>query len=156
MAKRPQLGAQLVVVVDAAVEDDRQLAVAHRLRAQFGQIDDRQSLVDHADTVAQPEPGAVRPARRQHGAHALERVAVDAPQLHAEAAHQAARSSRCAAAAATSASNNRGWTGPRSRVSACHWTPSTKRSPGSSIPSTVPSGAHATARRLLPSRSTAW
>ena len=110
-------------------------------------------------SIQTPEPSGPRGASDR--AHALERVAIRpavAPDLDAEAAHatQRGRAAR-PAAAATSASNSRGCGPRRSSVSACHCTPSTSRSPASSsMPSTVPSGAHATARRPAPSRSTAW
>ena len=65
-------------------------AVAHRLRAELGEVDDRQPPVHHPDAAVDPHARPVGPARRQRGAHALERVTVRravAPDLDAEAAH---------------------------------------------------------------------
>ena len=90
MPERLELGAQLAVVVDAAVEDDRSEAVAHRLRAALGQVDDRQPPVHEACVSVEPHAGAVRPARRERLAHPLERRAIrprPPAQLDAEAAH---------------------------------------------------------------------
>ena len=91
MPERDQLAAQLVVVVDAAVEDDRQpeRLVAHRLRATLAEVDDRQPPVDHADAV-RPR-GRTRPARAAASPRrSAPRVAIHpavAPDLDAEAAH---------------------------------------------------------------------
>ena len=105
--------------------------------------------------------GAVRPARRQRRAHPLERGAVGPParaELDAEAAHglRRPRSSRPRAAAATSASNSRGWRAGRSasrvplhaQLRAGRRRP---RCPRSSRPAPTPPPAG-----RCPSRSTAW
>ena len=66
------------------------LAVAHRLGAQLREVDDRQPPVHHPDAAFDPHAGPVRAARRQRGAHALQRFTVRrtvAPDLDAEAAH---------------------------------------------------------------------
>ena len=80
------------MVVDAAVEDDREAerVVAHRLRAGLGEVDDGQPPVDHPGGAVEPDAVAVGPARGERGVHALERRAVGSlvpPQLDAEAAH---------------------------------------------------------------------
>ena len=59
-------------------------------------------------------------------------------------------------AASTSARNSASCPGSSSSVSACHCTASRNGWRGSSIPSIVPSGAHAVATRPSPSVSTAW
>ena len=57
-----KLAAQLLVVVDAAVPDDRQaeLGVDHRLRAGFGQIDDFQATMTKRDSPLRPDARAIR------------------------------------------------------------------------------------------------
>ena len=110
--------------------------------------------------AVEPDALAVGPARGERRVHALQRRPVGrrvTPQLDAEAAHVSAAPPRRSRAASTSAPNSRACgRSTSSSVSACHCTPSTKRPSSASIPSTVPSGAHATARRPSPSRSTAW
>jgi hypothetical protein len=89
-----ELGVQLRVVVDAAVEGDGEAErlIAHGLTAALGEVDDRQAAVHESGAATQPQPRAVGPPRGQRGAHALERLAIGAPagaQLDAEAAHLA-------------------------------------------------------------------
>src|SRR3546814_1550612 len=57
-----QLPAQLAVVVDAAVEGDRQphVGVDHRLRRGLGEVDDLQPAVPQGDLAVLPEARAVR------------------------------------------------------------------------------------------------
>ena len=79
-AARLQLRAEFGVVVDLAVEDDAELAVArpHRLRA-AGEIDDREAAMAEEDARAfiRPMPVCIRPAMRDGGGH---------PPQHAEVA----------------------------------------------------------------------
>jgi hypothetical protein len=85
-----ELGPQLTMVVDAAVEDDMELVVVHRLGAGRGEVDDRQPAMGERDAVAAPQPVAVRPARRERRVHPREGVAVRRAaraQLGAESAH---------------------------------------------------------------------
>src|ERR1051326_628273 len=71
MSTRRQLVAQLLIVVDLAVEDDRERAVVHRLRTGGGEIDDRQAPMSEsgAAIVLQPDAFGIGTAR----AHALAR-----------------------------------------------------------------------------------
>jgi hypothetical protein len=64
VAGRRESGPQLLVVVDAAVEDqgEPQLLVGHRLPARLGQVDDLQTAVAERDRAALGEPGTVRSA----------------------------------------------------------------------------------------------
>ena len=68
-----ELAPQLAVVVDAAVEDDRQpeLGVDHRLRAALGEVDDPQPAMTEGDGAVRPgarrRPGHAAPARRPSG-----------------------------------------------------------------------------------------
>lgn len=58
-----QFGAQLPVVVDAAIEADRdaEFVGVHRLTAAVGQVDDAQPPVPQHDPAAVPVPVAIRP-----------------------------------------------------------------------------------------------
>ncbi len=93
LARGLELRPQLAVVVDAAVEDDRQAPVVihHRLGAGLGEVDDLQPPVDEADPPGDPAAVAIGPARSQGRRHALERGQVRrrprAGDLPAEAAH---------------------------------------------------------------------
>ncbi len=92
MAELLELAAQLAMVVDAAVERDREAErlVAHRLRSALRQVDDRQPPVHEPGVAVEPQAVAVGAARRERRAHPLERRAVGAPSgadLEAEAAH---------------------------------------------------------------------
>ena len=90
-----QLLAQLLVVVDAAVEDQRQpeVAVDHRLRAARGQVDDRQPPVPERDRPVRDDAVGVGAARRHgigHPGHGgdVGRPTVEA-DLSADTAHVA-------------------------------------------------------------------
>ena len=71
----PQLLAQLLVVVDAAVEhrDQPQFVVNHRLGAGLGQVDDRQSAVGQRDRTVMPEPVPIRSPWLHHGGDPVDR-----------------------------------------------------------------------------------
>ena len=59
-AERLELGADLGVVVDLAVEDelDRAVLVRHRLHRRVGEVDDRQPAEAEADAAVVVDPGA--------------------------------------------------------------------------------------------------
>ena len=122
MARPLELRAQLAVVVDDPVEDDRQpeRVVDHRLRAALGQVDDREPPVGEPGAPVQPQPRPVRPARRQHLAHPRQRLPVRrrvAPQLTGDAAHQSASRERLRAR------------GGEVRVQRAHQAPELRRRP---------------------------
>ena len=76
-----ELGLELAVIVDLAVEGDGERAVGavHRLRAALGKIDDGEPPVGEADPAVgrQPVAAAVGAARRHAGVHAPELGAID-------------------------------------------------------------------------------
>src|SRR6185369_1357760 len=78
-----QLEAQLLEVVDLAVEDDPQRAIlaAHGLMAGRGEIDDAQPAVAEPDRAVAPDACVVGPAMGDHVAHALDQARVDVPAL---------------------------------------------------------------------------
>ena len=87
-----QLGAQLPVVVDAAVEHDGapDVRIHERLGALLGQIDDLQPAVGEGDRPGRPGARAVGPAGRHRGGHRLHGGDVGAltgPVLSGESAH---------------------------------------------------------------------
>src|SRR5690606_13695960 len=67
IALRLKLGAQLGIVVDAAIEGDGQaeLGVGHGLARPFGQVDDPEPAMRERRVVMDDEAGAVRPPRRE-------------------------------------------------------------------------------------------
>ena len=71
-----QFGAQFLVVVDRAVEYQRQLQVVihHGLVRMCGQVNDGQPPVAECQRSAVEEPFVIRPAPRQLCRHALQRV----------------------------------------------------------------------------------
>ena len=75
LAGGEQLGAQLPVVVDAAVEDDGQASflVDHGLRGGVREIDDLQTPMDEADALVKPAAVAIRSTRGERGRHTLQR-----------------------------------------------------------------------------------
>ena len=88
-----ELGPQLAVVVDAAVEDDgeAQLGVDHRLVAPAGQVDDGQAAVAEGDGAAEPTgPAPSGPRRAIAAAHAADGLDVGRPAVEAELAADAA------------------------------------------------------------------
>jgi hypothetical protein len=66
-----QLGAQLAVVVDLAVEDDRVAARrrGHRLVAERRQVDDREAAEAERDAAVGPGAGVIGAARAQRRRH---------------------------------------------------------------------------------------
>ena len=74
VAEALQHRAQLGVVVDRAVEDQRQaeFGIDHRLARAFGQIDDRQAAVAEGGRAIGPLARGVGPAPRQTRVHALD------------------------------------------------------------------------------------
>ncbi len=87
-----ELAAQLAVVVDAAVEDDRhaELGVEHGLGGGLGEVDDRQAAVAHGDVTVLPEPpgiGTPVPHGLGHGRHQDGIGRARGMDLSAEAAH---------------------------------------------------------------------
>ena len=78
VAERGELGDQLLVVVDLAVEDDRDAAVLveQRLLA-GGDVDDRKPAVAEPDARLEVQPAAVRAAMVLRLVHAVEQVARD-------------------------------------------------------------------------------
>src|SRR5215216_4229770 len=87
-----QLGSQLLVVVDATVEDQAQpeLRVHHRLRPIHAQVDDRQPPVAERNRPAAPDATAVGPSRRQDGADPVYRGDVGIFPVEAHFADQSA------------------------------------------------------------------
>ncbi len=91
-----ELGAELGIIVDAAVEGDGQpqLGVDEGLRRGFGQVDDLQPPVGEPDRAANDRAGAVRAAGRHRVSHALEPRGRDSAagevDLSADAAHMRA------------------------------------------------------------------
>ena len=75
VAQRLELAPQLAVVVDAAVEHQRQAEhrVAHRLRRALRQVDDLEPPVAERDAPARDHALAVRAAGGHRGVHALQR-----------------------------------------------------------------------------------
>ena len=73
MAKRDQLGAQLGIVVDAAIEGDGQpeRGVDEGLRGRLREVDDLEPPVAEPGRPAQNHARAVRPARRHGVAHSF-------------------------------------------------------------------------------------
>ena len=94
MPLRPQLVAQLEVVVDLAVVEQLQLAIGHRLQPRVREVDDRESQMAEADAVVGEDAATVRPAVGE-----LVEPALDGRALRrtaeiddaAESAHQRAR-----------------------------------------------------------------
>src|SRR3546814_10011625 len=88
-----QLPAQLAVVVDAAVEGDRQphVGVDHRLRRGLGEVDDLQPAVPQGDLAVLPEARAVRASPPPRVGHRSDRRDVRRllvrSDLSAESAH---------------------------------------------------------------------
>ena len=76
-----ELGAQLGVVVDLAVEDEpeRAVLVRHRLHRRRREVDDREPAIPEPDASVRGEPGrgAVGPAVDHRLAHAGDELAVD-------------------------------------------------------------------------------
>ena len=158
-----ELRAQLAVVVDAAVEDDREAerVVAHRLRAELGEVDDRQPPVHHPGAAVEPDALAVGPARGERRVHALERRPVG--RRGHGAARRRSRTRQPSAPRAVARRLDERAEQPRLRaldlverlgvpLHAEH--EPARRRPRSPRPSRR--RAHATARRPSPSRSTAW
>jgi hypothetical protein len=89
----PQFLAELLVVVDAAVEDqgEPELLVGHRLGAGLGQVDDLEPAVAERDRPAGEEALAVRTAGLQTRQHCADGLAVRGPvvepQLAGDSAH---------------------------------------------------------------------
>src|SRR4051812_48006130 len=69
VTERPQLLTQLVMVVDAPVEDDHAFVVAHRLSAVVTDVDDGQPAVAEGDRSVVPEPLTIRSAQDQRASH---------------------------------------------------------------------------------------
>src|SRR5207237_7767705 len=78
-AARPQLAAQLDVVVDLAVVGEPETAPgqAHGLIARRGRVDDGEPAVREADVAVDPRPGPVGTAVLEARAHQHERSRVD-------------------------------------------------------------------------------
>ena len=69
MPPRLQIGTQLAVVVDGAVEHQAQFRVDHRLVRTARQVNDRQSPMSQRNAARLPDAGIVRSTplqRRQH------------------------------------------------------------------------------------------
>ena len=94
---RGELIAQRLIVVDLAVEDDRQRAAMHRLRAGRREVDDRQPPVREPDALVIRYPNAlgIRPARAHGLARDDQLIAIDVRRVGAvredavDAAHRA-------------------------------------------------------------------
>jgi hypothetical protein len=72
-----EVAAQLLVVVDLAVLDDRARAVLVRDRLVAGlEVDDREPSRREADPAVHVDAGRVRPAMDERRAHGLERRAI--------------------------------------------------------------------------------
>ncbi len=73
MAEIEQHRAQFGVVVDRAVENQRQSGrgIHHRLARMVGQVDDRQPPMAEGHGTFLPEAGAIRAAPREPRVHAL-------------------------------------------------------------------------------------
>ena len=71
-----ELGAQLLVVIDAAVEHERQaeLGIDHRLLAALGQVDDLEPPVAERHAPARHDAFRVRPARGHGAGHGTQRL----------------------------------------------------------------------------------
>jgi hypothetical protein len=128
MARARELAPKLVVVVDAAVEDDRrsQLGVDHRLGARAGRIDDLQAPVSQRDASARPRARAVRAAVAHRRGDALDGVAVGRStrrELAGEAAHdpvpaaQATREDRPATSSDRRSAASERWSTRRTTLS---------------------------------------
>ena len=95
VAEALELGAELAVVVDHAVEDDgeAELVVDHGLGAALGQVDDLEPAVAERDVALRPDAGAVGPPGRHDVRHPVDRRDVRARavegHLSAYAAHGA-------------------------------------------------------------------
>jgi len=76
VAERLELGAALAVVVDLAVEDERQRAQAHRLHRALVEVDDRQAPEREAAVRAAPRGLPVGTAPGHRRGHALEHAGV--------------------------------------------------------------------------------
>ncbi len=81
MARGLELGAQIRVVVDLAVEDDLDGAVfvAKRLRPRR-QVDDAQSPVPERGTLVAPDARVIGPAVRDYIAHTWQSRSLSRPQ----------------------------------------------------------------------------
>lgn len=94
-----QLVAELAVVVDAAVEREREAVFLgdHRLGAGVTHVDDAQPPVHESDARAQPRALAVGAARLEHAAHLRQRPFVDwqpSCDLSGKATHRSAKPDR--------------------------------------------------------------
>ena len=93
-----QLRAELLVVVDAAVEhgDQAQLGVHHRLGAGLGQVDDGQPAMGQRDRAVVPQAVPVGSAGLHHRGDAIDGRDVGGPpvepELATQPAHMASRS----------------------------------------------------------------
>ena len=162
-----ELAPQLAVVVDAAVEDDRQpeLGVDHRLRAALGEVDDPQPPVAQGDARRAPtprgRPGRAAPGRRPSGRPGRRRrrrrttarpaiphtAQVPSDRTSADASSTPRRAAAARTSAAKSVACGVSWTSD----SACHCTPSGEvLSASVSTASMTPSGDHATACSPVP------
>ena len=74
VTERAQFGAQLPVVVDAAIEHDTEteLVIDHRLLRMLGKIDDLQASMRDRQVIHLEKSAGVRSARYQHGIHGLQ------------------------------------------------------------------------------------
>jgi hypothetical protein len=92
VAEALELRAQLVVVVDAAVEDDGAAGrrIDERLGARVGEVDDLQAAMTERDRPGRPRAGAIGAAPRHGRRHALDGGDVGAvarAMLSGETAH---------------------------------------------------------------------
>ena len=78
LAARLQLGHQLDIIVDLAVEDQPGVGVGegHGLEGGVGEVDDAQRAVGQADRPVEVEAVAVGAAVGERGGHALQQRAV--------------------------------------------------------------------------------
>ena len=78
MALGDQLGAEIEVIVDFAIEGDVNGAVlvAHRLRAEGREVDDREPPMPERDRAVGEEAAAVGAAMSDHGGHPAQQLAV--------------------------------------------------------------------------------
>jgi hypothetical protein len=72
MAKRFELLPKLDVVVDLAIERDREWAIAHRLMAVRADVDDRETAAREADGPSYVAAGVVWSAMRHSISHPIE------------------------------------------------------------------------------------
>ena len=159
-----ELGAQLAVVVDAAVEDDASPSSASRIG--WRAAPDRSMIASRRCTsparAVQPQarrrPGprgaSTAPIRSSASRSARPPGRSSAPKPHtAQAACSARAAPACRRAPRTARSAPRDGRRASRRATARR---ARSAPPASSMPSIVPSGAHATRARPAPSRSTAW